>query len=102
MKTNRIITFLLFIYLFCPAYAQDVYYWRNNQKLQLQTSYKKIYVLAQNAADTALITKQLREEGIQFQPFEKVSVGISKYDVECFWSIASMNDYAIAVDIVRR
>lgn len=46
-----------------------------------------MYVLAYEPSDTNLITKQLRDKGIQCKPFEKVSVGIPNYETNSYWSV---------------
>ena len=92
MKTNHIFALALLLILFGSTDAQDTYFWRNNQKQSLHTSYNIMYVLTQNSADTSLITKQLEGIGIQYFPFEKVSVGIPGYESDCYWSVAFLND----------
>ena len=57
MKTNHIFSLALLLILFGSTDAQDTYFWRNNQKQSLHTSYNIMYVLTQNSADTSLITK---------------------------------------------
>ncbi len=92
MKTNHILTLSLLLIIFGSGYAQDTYYWRNNQKQSLHTSYNYVYVLTNNSEDTIQIAKQLEEMGVQCLPFEKVSVGIHGYESGCYWSVVFLND----------
>ncbi len=87
MKTNRIIVLSLLLFLCCFGHSQETYFWRDNQKQYMQTSNRYMYVLAYEPSDTNLITKQLRDKGIQCKPFEKVSVGIPNYETNSYWSV---------------
>ncbi len=92
MKTNRIIVLSLLLFLCCFGHSQETYFWRDNQKQYMQTSNRYMYVLAYEPSDTNLITKQLRDKGIQCKPFEKVSVGIPNYETNSYWSVILLND----------
>lgn len=90
---SKILTLLIILCEFVHiGQAQGSYYWRDQQRCYLKPYLKQYFVLTEGKEDTSLIANQLQQKGANYLPFEKLSVGISTYESDNFWTIVFMED----------